>query len=176
MSIIKGNITVLVVEQESDCYDQWVLTKFAARNGKFITVITAYKPCKVTKKQGVTTYHQQVVLLKQDSQDICPWRAFILDLIKLLRSRQEDGKLIVLEGNFNDVLSTKSTLILKCPERRNKSSSLSGKHIIDCMFVSPELKPAICQKGCNRFDQVTHTDHHGMFIDFDTDELFGNEN
>eukprot|EP00957_Ditylum_brightwellii_P053036 4021424-Ditylum_brightwellii.AAC.1 len=84
MSIIQGNLTARVVEQESDQYGQWVLTKFAARNGKFITVITVYQPCNVTKKQGVTMYHQQVALLKHDGCDICPWRAFIPDLIKLL--------------------------------------------------------------------------------------------
>eukprot|EP00957_Ditylum_brightwellii_P058103 4406313-Ditylum_brightwellii.AAC.1 len=37
ISIIQGNLTVQVVEQESDRYGRWVLTKFAARNGKFIT-------------------------------------------------------------------------------------------------------------------------------------------
>eukprot|EP00957_Ditylum_brightwellii_P193842 14760753-Ditylum_brightwellii.AAC.1 len=88
-SIIQGNLTARVVEQDSDPYGQWVLTKFAARNGKFITVIAAYQPCKVTKKQGVTMYHQQVALLKQDGHDICPCRAFILNLIKLLRSRRK---------------------------------------------------------------------------------------
>eukprot|EP00957_Ditylum_brightwellii_P193549 14738877-Ditylum_brightwellii.AAC.1 len=64
MSIIQGSLTVRVVKQETDQYSRWVLTKFAARNGTFITVITAYQPCKVTKKQGVTTFHQQVALLK----------------------------------------------------------------------------------------------------------------
>eukprot|EP00957_Ditylum_brightwellii_P014719 1109764-Ditylum_brightwellii.AAC.1 len=59
---------------------------------------------------------------------------------------------------------------------RHKSSSLSGKQIVDYMFVSPELQPVIRQKGYNRFDPATHTDHRGMFIDFDTDELFGNGN
>eukprot|EP00957_Ditylum_brightwellii_P019210 1448158-Ditylum_brightwellii.AAC.1 len=87
MSIIQGNLTARVVEQESDRYGRCVLTKFAARNGKFITVITAYQPCKVTKKQGVTTHHQQVALLKQDGHNICPWKAFIPDLIKLFVSR-----------------------------------------------------------------------------------------
>eukprot|EP00957_Ditylum_brightwellii_P038158 2885071-Ditylum_brightwellii.AAC.1 len=72
MSIIQGKLTARVVKQESDQYIRWILTKFAARNGKFITVITAYQPCKVTKKQGVTTYHQQVTLLKQDGCNICP--------------------------------------------------------------------------------------------------------
>eukprot|EP00957_Ditylum_brightwellii_P141723 10797860-Ditylum_brightwellii.AAC.1 len=37
MSIIQGNLTARVVEQESDQYDRWVLAKFAAGNGKFIT-------------------------------------------------------------------------------------------------------------------------------------------
>eukprot|EP00957_Ditylum_brightwellii_P170366 12967470-Ditylum_brightwellii.AAC.1 len=141
VSIIQGNLTARVAKQESDWYGRWVLTKFAARNGKLITVITAYQPCKVTKKQGVTTYHQQVASLKQDGCDLCPWRAFILGLIKLLRSRRKNGELIVFGGNFNDVLSIKSTLlklcmndqlqlvdILECPERRYKSSSLSGKY------------------------------------------------
>eukprot|EP00957_Ditylum_brightwellii_P192739 14675794-Ditylum_brightwellii.AAC.1 len=101
MSIIQGNLTARVVEQESDRYGRCVLTKFATRNGKFITVIIAYQPCKVTQKQGVTTYHQQVALLKQDGRNICPREAFIPDLIKLLMSRRKNGELIILGGDFN---------------------------------------------------------------------------
>jgi hypothetical protein len=65
---------------------------------------------------------------------------------------------------------------LASKERDNKSSSLSAQTIIDYVFVSPELLPAIRKQGYNQFDQLLITDHRGMFIDFDTEMLFGNGN
>eukprot|EP00957_Ditylum_brightwellii_P138530 10559489-Ditylum_brightwellii.AAC.1 len=47
-----------------------------------------YQPCKVSKKQGITTYHQQVAMLQQDGQQLTPREAFIIDITKWL----EEGK------------------------------------------------------------------------------------
>eukprot|EP00957_Ditylum_brightwellii_P202926 15332447-Ditylum_brightwellii.AAC.1 len=58
-----------------------------------ITAITLYQPCKVTKKQGITTYHQQVALLQQDDCTISPWEAFTADLMNGQKKGKEKGKL-----------------------------------------------------------------------------------
>ena len=63
--------------------------------------------------------------------------------------------------------------ILDFQERKTKIMSLSGQSIIDCMFISPELILAVKKSGYNIFDQVIMTDHRGMYIDFDTELLFG---
>eukprot|EP00957_Ditylum_brightwellii_P114221 8708201-Ditylum_brightwellii.AAC.1 len=47
-----------VIKSGSDEYGRWVYSKLVAKDEGVITVITAYQPCKVSKKHGNTTYHQ----------------------------------------------------------------------------------------------------------------------
>eukprot|EP00957_Ditylum_brightwellii_P203757 15336077-Ditylum_brightwellii.AAC.1 len=114
--------------------------KFVAKNNTVITVITAYQPCKVIKKQGITTYHQQVAFLQQDGRAISPREAFTADLMKWLKEGKRKGEHFILGGDFNEVPRIGSTLIKVCTnksvplvdslaskERENKSSSLSGQ-------------------------------------------------
>eukprot|EP00957_Ditylum_brightwellii_P089419 6808552-Ditylum_brightwellii.AAC.1 len=49
--------------------------------------------------------------------------------------------------------------IFDSPTRHNRSSSLSGKQIVDYMFVPSELVPAIQKSEYNKFDQILTTDH-----------------
>eukprot|EP00957_Ditylum_brightwellii_P016502 1240161-Ditylum_brightwellii.AAC.1 len=81
-SMTQGSLTGQIIEKGTDKYGCWVYTKFAAKNNTVITVIAAYQLCKVTKKQGITTYHQQVALLQQDGRTISPREAFTTDLMK----------------------------------------------------------------------------------------------
>jgi hypothetical protein len=183
----QGDLTGRIVAKGADKYGRWVYTKFAAKNNTVITVLTAYQPCKILKKQGITTYHQQVVMLQQDGRQLTPREAFIIDLTKWLEEGKKKGKLFIVGGDFNKALKIGSKLLELCTnnkvplvdslaskERENKSSSLSGHTIIDYVFVSPELLPDIWKQGYNQFDQLLVTDHRGMFIDFDTEMLFGN--
>ena len=158
----QGNLTGYIVAKGADKYGRWVYTKFAAKNNTVITVITAYQPCKVSKKQGITTYHQQVAMLQQDGRQLTPREAFIIDITKWLEEGKKKGELFIVGGDFNKVLKIGSTLLELCTnkkvplvdslaskERDNKSSSLSGQTIIDYVFVSPELLPAIRKQGYN---------------------------
>eukprot|EP00957_Ditylum_brightwellii_P027883 2106967-Ditylum_brightwellii.AAC.1 len=43
--------------------------------------------------------------------------------------------------------------ILDCPDRTDQSTSLPGQNIIDYMFVSQNVVPAIRRSGYNKFDQ-----------------------
>eukprot|EP00957_Ditylum_brightwellii_P175087 13330913-Ditylum_brightwellii.AAC.1 len=86
----QGNLTGRIIEKGADTYGRWVYTKLAAKNNTVITVITAYQPCKVTKKQGITTYHQQVALLQQDGCTISPREAFTTDLMKWLKEGKKE--------------------------------------------------------------------------------------
>eukprot|EP00957_Ditylum_brightwellii_P113138 8628273-Ditylum_brightwellii.AAC.1 len=64
-------------------------------------VITAYQPCKVTKKQGITAHHQQVALLQQDGCTVSPREAFIADLMKWLEEGKRKGEQFILGVDFN---------------------------------------------------------------------------
>eukprot|EP00957_Ditylum_brightwellii_P037849 2862684-Ditylum_brightwellii.AAC.1 len=100
-----------IIEKEVDNYGCWVYRKFAARNNTAITVITAYKPCKVTKKQGITTYHQQIALLQQDGCTISLRETFTAGLMKWLKEGKQKGEQFMLGGNSNEVLRIGSTLL-----------------------------------------------------------------
>eukprot|EP00957_Ditylum_brightwellii_P010919 827233-Ditylum_brightwellii.AAC.1 len=65
MSITQGDAVGRIIDSRSDEYGQWVYTKFTARDKRAVMVTIAYQPCKVSKKHGTTTYHQQVVQLQQ---------------------------------------------------------------------------------------------------------------
>eukprot|EP00957_Ditylum_brightwellii_P154288 11741306-Ditylum_brightwellii.AAC.1 len=67
-------------------------------------------------------------------------------MIDFLRKCTAQGEKLIVGGDFNE-------------ERKGKSSSLSGQAIIDYMFISPELVPALQQYGYNHFDQVLAMDH-----------------
>ena len=187
ISMTQGNLTGQIIAKGADKYRCWVYTKFAAKNNTVIIAITAYQPCKVSKKQGIMTYYQQVAMLQQDGHQLTPREAFIIDITKWLEEGKKKGELFIVGGDFNEVLKIGLNLLKLCTnkkvllvdslaskERDNKSLSLSGHTIIDYVFVSPELLPAIWKQGYNQFDQLLVTDHRGMFIDFDTEMLFGN--
>eukprot|EP00957_Ditylum_brightwellii_P183991 14015380-Ditylum_brightwellii.AAC.1 len=59
MSITQGDIVGRIIKSESDEYGRWVYTTFAASDECVVMVITAYQSCKVNKKHGTMSYHQQ---------------------------------------------------------------------------------------------------------------------
>eukprot|EP00957_Ditylum_brightwellii_P008006 607471-Ditylum_brightwellii.AAC.1 len=64
--------------------------------------------------------------------------------------------------------------VLQSKQRETISMSLTGRLVIDYIFVSRDLAKYIVNKGYNKFDQLQNTDHHGMFLNMDTNQLFGN--
>eukprot|EP00957_Ditylum_brightwellii_P172678 13145105-Ditylum_brightwellii.AAC.1 len=64
-------------------------------------VITAYQPCKVSKKQGIMTHHQQVAMLQQDGRPLTPREIFITDITKWLEEEKK-GELLIVGGDFNE--------------------------------------------------------------------------
>eukprot|EP00957_Ditylum_brightwellii_P049051 3721523-Ditylum_brightwellii.AAC.2 len=80
LSMTQGNLVGQIIKKGADKYGHWVYTKFAAKNNTVITSITAYQQCKVTKKQGITIYHQEVALLQQDGRRNSLGRHLLLTL------------------------------------------------------------------------------------------------
>eukprot|EP00957_Ditylum_brightwellii_P143991 10971777-Ditylum_brightwellii.AAC.1 len=52
LCITQGDINSQKVDQGAGKYSRWSYVKFAAQNAIVTTVITAYKPCVVTKQQA----------------------------------------------------------------------------------------------------------------------------
>eukprot|EP00957_Ditylum_brightwellii_P112187 8553482-Ditylum_brightwellii.AAC.1 len=73
LDMTQGILTGCIIEKGADTYERW--------------------PCKVTKKQGITTYHQQVALLRE---------AFVTDLTKRLEEGGKKRELFIIGGDFNE--------------------------------------------------------------------------
>jgi hypothetical protein len=52
---------------------------------------------------------------------------------------------------------------------------MRGSKRIDFTLISRQLSPTVKELGYEPFHYTTSSDHHGMFIDFNTDKLFGNK-
>eukprot|EP00957_Ditylum_brightwellii_P116545 8889804-Ditylum_brightwellii.AAC.1 len=68
MTILQGDMVGRKVMEGRDPMCRWVYTKYADMNKRVVTVVTANQVCKSSSKTGTMTYHQQVVMLKQQNR------------------------------------------------------------------------------------------------------------
>jgi hypothetical protein len=74
---------------------RWTGQKYRLKENRYLTVITAYRPCRYSKthllKATQTVHHQQTTLLeKQGFVDPDPRKIFIDDLIALVKEQERD--------------------------------------------------------------------------------------
>lgn len=148
-----------------------------------MTVISAYQPCVQSLHSNdqihtLTVTAQQTTLLRQSNRSITPRQAFHCDLKQLVITLTENHHNIILVGDFNESFSITSSLHSLCSQCRlvnvmhlqtaetNYSTYLRGTTIIDHVFCSPRIYPAIINR--------TKGDHCNIIIDFAEHELFGN--
>ena len=116
---------------------------------------------------------------------------FVNDLYAFLSQYKALGDKIILGGDFNTTLGAETggitrlcknlDLIDPIHHRHGYPSQsfptwVRGKDTIDCILVDSSLLPAVQACGYEKFYYRIHGDHQGMFIDFDTRDLFGKEN
>eukprot|EP00957_Ditylum_brightwellii_P045382 3440105-Ditylum_brightwellii.AAC.1 len=170
-----------------DYMGRCMYTKYAAKDKRIVTVVTAYQACTSSIKTGTTTYHQQVVILKQQHRIEDPRKAFMMDLIKWPKAGHDKGEHVIIGGDDNNTIDTKTKLIKLCTDETLQlvdvlqskqcdmmNTLLSGQSAIDYFLVSCKLTSSIVYKGYNKFDQFKNTDHCGMYMIMDTGKLFGN--
>eukprot|EP00957_Ditylum_brightwellii_P170911 13008570-Ditylum_brightwellii.AAC.1 len=102
-----------------DSMGRWVCSKYAAKNDRIVTVVTVYQACKPSSKTGIMTYHQQVIVLKQQNRTEDPRKAFMTDLLKWLKRGHDKGEHFIIGDNFNDTLDIKTKLIKLCTDGKN---------------------------------------------------------
>eukprot|EP00957_Ditylum_brightwellii_P052825 4004614-Ditylum_brightwellii.AAC.1 len=72
MSISQGGIAGRRIMEGRNSMGRWLYTTHATKNDMIVTVVTAYQTCKSSSKTGTITYHQQVVMLKQKTEQKIP--------------------------------------------------------------------------------------------------------
>eukprot|EP00957_Ditylum_brightwellii_P043885 3328203-Ditylum_brightwellii.AAC.1 len=91
-----------------DPMGRWLYTKYAAMNERVVAVVTTYQVCKSSSKIGTTTYHQQVVMLKQQNKTEDSWETLIKDLLNWLKIGHDKGEQFIVRGDYNDTLDIKT--------------------------------------------------------------------
>ena len=70
MCVSQGNINARKIEQGGDKFGRWSYMKLSAPHAQVITIVTAYKPCKVMSATGTTAYHQQLAVQQLNNTEI----------------------------------------------------------------------------------------------------------
>jgi hypothetical protein len=189
--IAQGDATGRIIFHDNDKYGQWSYLHLQGKNDTVITYITVYQVCKKpTNGQGITAFHQQEITFRTEKRlNTNPRHNFREDLIRFVKAQQARGYLIILASDFNEDISTNHTNLQhisqhcqlldiwkqRIPHHKEPSTYIRGSKRIDYTLISRQLSPAVEAVGYEPFYYTTSSDHRGMFIDFNTDKLFGNK-
>ena len=190
MILAQGDVVGRKNEKGSDSLGRWTWIKLVGCNQKIITLISAYQVCvRPTKKTGTTAYHQQESLLRQKgARKAKPRKFFHRDLNEFVRLCKTRNESIILVGDFNEPMTERSStariasnhglvdiLFQKNSHLPEPKTYVRGSTRIDYALLTPDLTEAVKRCGYEPFQKRIKSDHRGLFIDFDTTKLFGNE-
>jgi hypothetical protein len=190
MILATDGITGRVINQMSDLLGRWTHLQLAGRNGRILNFITAYQVCpRPTNKTGTTAFHQQESLLRtQGRADPNPRRNFRKDLTAFLKPMKFRNEHIILAGDFNEPLDAGTSNMSKIcqdiglsdvfairhPETPEPATYIRGSKRIDYFLVSASVLTSVEKCGYDPFQFRLTSDHRGMFLDINTESLFGN--
>jgi hypothetical protein len=193
MSSVVGNTVARIKETGTDDLGRWSYIKLSGKDNKVITFITVYQVCKkppaAVQRDSCTAHSQQQSLLtQQNRKDPSPIKHFRADLNKFLKTCHTNKELLVLFGDFNEVLGSDSAGISKMARDyllidvmhqthaiADPATYARGKTRIDYVLASQEVFNSINECGYEPFNEHFLSDHRGYFVDFDLHKLFGNE-
>ena len=190
MILATDGITGRVIQQLSDELGRWTHLQMAGRNGRILNFITAYQVCaRPTNPTGTTAYHQQESLLRtQGRADSHPRRNFRKDLTAFLKPMKHRQEHIILAGDFNEPMDSGTSNMSKIcqdiglsdvfairhPDTPEPATYIRGSRRIDYFLVSASVLPSVEKCGYDPFQYRLTSDHRGMFLDLNTQSLFGN--
>jgi hypothetical protein len=191
MSMAMGNIVGRIIERGGDYLGRWSFIRYAGIGHRTIMVVSAYQVCvRPTNVHGTTAFHQQQSIFQLERRaTINPRKNFQLDLLSALRLWQARGDSIILMGDFNadlhEVTSGLSALIHDStfgmidiighmhPSAMGVPTYLRGTTRLDFALISRDLIPSVQACGYLPFHSNFRSDHRFLFLDFDTQQLFG---
>jgi exonuclease III len=189
--IAQGNIVGYIITHRSNKYGRWSSMHLTGSDNQVITIIQVYQVFnQPTNEKCITAYHQQETAFRSEHRtDPNPRINFKKDLTRFLKTLQARNHHIILLGNFNEHIqehrSSLQAISLDCqlidiwkrrfPQSIELATYLQGSKRIDYVLISPAIEPAVLAVGYESFHHNIPTDHRGIFIDFDTQHLFGAE-
>ena len=192
LMLAQGHVTGRITSSGEDDMGRWTYQRFACKNHRYLTVISAYQVCEQPivdkgKVRTLTGSAQQTSILKQQGREISPRKAFCHDLDKFLKSCKKDKSGILLVGDFNEALGCTASgitqvladndltdIMLHEIGEDNFETYIEGKQRIDFCAGTDWVSLSVINACYEPFCFRTKGDHRNMIIDFDTVSLFGN--
>ena len=185
-TIITQNYTERITSDLSDKsgLGRWSGVRMRRKNGKHLSIITAYCPHIDTKWGKDTCYQQQWRILNtQGHEKPEPRKQMLKDLLKyILELRAMTDEIILLwdangdlntNKEINQILSESPLHNLMSISHDTFSTYLRGKKIIDHIWGTELILQNIRRNGFSAFhENAWYTDHRALYIDIDTNSLF----
>jgi hypothetical protein len=183
LQLCTGHWTSRIIETINDPrrLGMWTGHKFRLRDGKTLSIITAYRPCQqsITDNNNpsiTVTYQQKLILARDKWKDKDPRQLFISDIIKAIKDIEEDpNNLCVLMWDANESIDDATGSIRKITQETTLVDAFSqvagdpgpistysrGRKRIDYILTSQSLVQYISRVGY----ESNLSDHRGMFMD-----------
>ena len=186
--IILGKWASATVQMKHDPLGRW--TRATLSGLRPITIYSMYNvvPNRIAQAGPATAFAQQHDMLRLAGVlSPNPRLQFIHDLAKDLSSTLQNSKAAILVGDLNepvghdlslfatiasdqDLFDVHDTLL---GDAANIPTYQRGHRRLDYCFASRSLRPYLSACGYNLFNQVLHSDHRALYVDFFLAEFLG---
>jgi Endonuclease/Exonuclease/phosphatase family len=197
--ITTGSLTGRIATTETDRMGRWCLTTYNGAGGRQVTIITAYQVCNSPPVTGTTanshirtttavTQQYSMMIAEDPNNRRHPRVQFRRDLLELIQQLQAKNHSILLMGDFNEALgddedgmshiAASCTLVDLMAHKLHTTSFntyIGGTNRIDYVLASPSIAAACTAAGYEPIKYRFKGDHRGLFMEFDTSALFGND-
>jgi exonuclease III len=184
-----GNITSRLSGRFQDKWGRWTSQTYSGREGRSLTVISAYQVVTDTPARGTTTAAAQQYSLLLQTQDLVrsPRVAFRRDLTRYIKQCQLSGQDILLTGDFNECICQDPDGMRKVmdecqlvdimkrqhPGQQLPSTYARGHRCLDYALATAAVAEAVQYAGYEPFNSHFPTDHRPYYIDLSIPILFG---
>ena len=168
---------------------RWSHYTMHGRQGRKITVVSAYRPCQESLSQsGITSaYAQQHRLLNlRGESNPNPRQRFLDDLQSQVRQWTAQNHEVILSLDSNEDLRDRNSKLANLLAETDLVHLLGNRHhldtpathttkTIDYVFCTPGAASAVTACGYLPFQHHAEIkgDHRGIFVDFNANVLFG---
>jgi hypothetical protein len=168
---------------------RWSYICLLGKHGRNIIITSVYNVClQHGDKIGDRTAHaQQTGILRKHGQDETPRKAFLVDFEKQVDEWIVNDYELIINGDLNKVLGAEdqsfarisakhdlTEIIQHCHGIENEPPTYArGRKRLDYIFCTPGILSSIAQCGILPYSDIIDSDHRSLFLDFDTNKLFG---
>jgi hypothetical protein len=169
---------------------RWSGLSFLGKNGRRLSILTAYRSPRQQSKGGFGFYDQQhALLIASGAKKPNVRKQFVTDIVKFILQLQSEGHDIILSLDANEAS-------VDSPDKYGIDLIIKSCHLTDLHTLNPSPPPHTYKYGSNRridymlgseaiAESVVHagylpfddngitSKHRGLFIDFDHHQVLG---